>query len=149
MASCSPANRESQRFTSPNCQKRSRIAFIMMPPRATHTPPSKLPIKRLFTSSDRKQNDNELKKELDIGVSTQRLRHRVALRAVDHRIDRMVRVEALFPISRHPLQFLAGSGSGRVAFQCYRFSNLKPINCPCQEGSLAFSLIFEMPTRDR
>src|SRR5437016_14476316 len=77
--SCLAANRESRKFISLNCRKRFRNAFIMMPLRATHIPPSKLPIKRLFTSSDRNQNDSAPKKEKDIGVSMERLRRRVAL----------------------------------------------------------------------
>src|SRR5947208_10679044 len=78
-ASCSAANQESRKFISLNCRKRLRNALIMMPPRATHIPPSKLPIRRLFTSSDRNQDDSAPKKEKDIGVSMERLRRRVAL----------------------------------------------------------------------
>src|SRR5438445_4935348 len=68
-ASCSAANQESRKSISLNCRKRFRNAFIMVPPRATHTPPSKLPIRRLFTSSKRKQNDDESKKERGIGAN--------------------------------------------------------------------------------
>src|SRR6266566_4095048 len=67
-------NRESLKFTSLSCLKRFRNAFIMMPPRATHTPPSKLPVRMLFTSSERKQNDNEPKKERSNGTNIQRQR---------------------------------------------------------------------------
>jgi len=73
--SCLAANRESRKFISLNCRKRFRNAFIMMPLRATHIPPSKLPIKRLFTSSDRNQNDNGWRNEKSIGANMQP-RHR-------------------------------------------------------------------------
>src|SRR5437016_12610370 len=69
--SCLAANRESRKFISLNCRKRFRNAFIMMPPRATHTPPNKLPVRTLFTNSERKQNDNEPKKERSTGTNIQ------------------------------------------------------------------------------
>ena len=72
MALCSSAVRESRKFTSPNCLKRFRNAFITMPRKPAHTRPNKLPVSRPFSSSKRNYGGKWLKKKTDIGRDNNR-----------------------------------------------------------------------------